>query len=80
MKVWVVIIDISYDFDNTIHVELFKDRKKAVEYMEKQFEYEINDTEYDTIEREEDVLLAYDEGYFVENHCEIRILDKEIKE
>lgn len=80
MKVWVVIVDISYDYDNAIHVELFKDRKKAVEYMEKQFEYEINDTEYDIIEREEDMLSAYDEGYFVQNHCEIRILDKEIKE
>ena len=80
MKVWVVIVDISYDYDNTIHVELFKDRKKAVEYMEKQFKYEINDTEYDTIERDEHILSAYNEGYFVENHCEIRIVDKEIKE
>ena len=80
MKVWVVIVDISYDYDNTIHVELFHDREKAKKYMLEQFEYEINDTEYDTIERDEHILSAYDEGYFVQNHCEIRILDKEIKE
>ena len=80
MKVWVVIVDISYDYDNTILVELFLDREKAKKYMLEQFEYEINDTEYDTIERDEHILSAYDEGYFVQNHCEIRIVDKEIKE
>lgn len=79
MKVWVVIIDISYDYDNTIHVELFKDREKAVEYMQEHFEYEINETEYDTIERDDYILSAYDEGYFVQNHCEIRLLEKEVK-
>lgn len=80
MKVFVVVVDISYDYDNTIHVKLFKDRKKAVEYMEKQFEYEINDTEYETIERDDHILSAYDEGYFVQNHCEITIEEKEIIE
>ena len=80
MKVWVVIVDISYDYDNTIHVELFKDRKKASEYMIDQFRYEINDNNYDIVEFGEDICSAYDEGYFVQNHCEIRIVDTEIKE
>ena len=80
MKVWLVIVDISYDFDNTIHVEVFRDINKAKEYMLYQFKQEINDTEYEIVKYGEYKCSAYDEGYFIENHCEIRIVDKEIKE
>lgn len=79
MKIYVVMIDISYDYDNSIFVEVFKDRAKAKEYMLKQFEQEIKETGYNIIEREDDILSAYEEGYFPKNHCEIKLLEKEIK-
>lgn len=78
MKVYVVITDISYDFNNSIDVELFKNRKDAEKYMQEQFKWEINDTKYDTIEREIDILSAYNEGYFTEKHCEIRLVEREV--
>ena len=79
MKIYVVIIDISYKFDNNIFVEVFEDRKKAEEFMLNTFKDEVNDTQYSIVEINEDICTAYDEGYFVENHCEIKIIDKILK-
>ena len=80
MKVYVVTIDMSYDYDNKIFVKVFKDRKKAEKYMLEHFQYEINDISYDTIEYGEFVCSAYDDSYFVKNHCEIKVLEKEVEE
>lgn len=78
MKVYVVIIDISNEFYNTIYVELFKNKKEAEEYMKEQFETEIKSVEYDTIERGTDILSAYNADSFAENHYEIKLLEKEV--
>lgn len=61
-----------------IYVELFKNKKEAENYMKEQFETEIKDIEYNTTEREIDILSAYNEGYFSENHCEIKLMEREV--
>jgi hypothetical protein len=80
MKVYVVVIDITYEYDNTISVKVFKERTRAERYIEKKFEELIADTNYDTIEREDWLLTAYNEGWFPENHCEISIVEKDVEE
>lgn len=80
MKVYVVIVDITYEYDNTIYVKVFKDRAKAMKFMNEKFEQEINEVDYDTIERDDRACTAYNEGWFPENHCEISIVEEEVEE
>lgn len=78
MEIYVVVVDCHYDFESFISVEIFEDIEKARKYMLEQFENEIEDKNYDKVEREENSCVAYDNGYFVENHCEITISKKNI--
>ena len=80
MKVFVVVVDISYEYDTQIITKVFKDRAKAMKFMNEKFEQEINEVDYDTIERNDRVCSAYNEGWFAETHCEISIEEQEVEE
>lgn len=80
MKIYVVLIDLSYEYDNTILVKLFKDGIKAERFMLEKFEELTKDNNYDIVEQTEYTCTAYNDGFFAENHCEIRVMEKEVEE
>ena len=79
-KIYVVIIQNSFNFDNMLGVMTFKNKRKAESYMNKKFKDLIADKNYDIIKRTDNCCVAYNEGLFAENHCQITIYEREVEE
>ena len=84
MKIWVLVIDNSYEYDNDISIELYQDCKKA---REKFVSYVVDALENDhlvgktatIIEEEENYFSIYKDGSYSEDHYTVYLEEKEVQ-
>ena len=82
-KVYVCIEDWHFECDSGVSVNVFDSLDKAKEYLFKGIkeikeEYKDSDSEDMVIEEDNLSYSQYEEGYYIDNHSDIYILEKEV--
>lgn len=77
-SIFVVLENWSCDFESGNNMVAFDDKKKAINYMNGRITEIKQEYDYDTCEEDEDDFSAFNEGYYAENHTDIRIEELEI--
>lgn len=79
-KVYGVIEDWCVEVENGNSMVVFSDKDKALKYMNGRIEEIKQEYDYDTYEENEDSFSAYQDGYYINEHTDIRIEELKIDE
>ena len=79
MKVYILIVEGTIDYDTNREIKVFKNQKDAEEVFNKEVEAAIIDADEDWEIEESDMLFSiYEDGYYARNHIDVLILEKEV--
>ena len=80
-KIYLVIEEDCFDFENNQNITVFKEYKDAVYFVQKRIDEVLKNDEYldfDTVNKTPTRLKMYNEGEYNENHYNIEIYIKEV--
>lgn len=80
-KIYLVIEEDCFDFENNQNITAFKEYKDAVYFVQKRMDEVLNNDDYldfDTVNKTPTRLEMYNEGEYNENHYNIEIYIKEV--
>lgn len=80
-KIYLVIEEDCFDFENNQNITVFKEYKDAVYFVQKRIDEILNNDDYldfDTVNKTPTRLEMYNEGEYNENHYNIEIYIKEV--
>lgn len=80
-KIYLVIEEDCFDFENNQNITVFKEYKDAVYFVQKRIDEVLKKDEYldfDTVNKTPTHLEMYNEGEYSENHYNIEIYIKEV--
>lgn len=79
MKVYVLVVENVFDYDNYREVKVFAHYRDAKEAFEKEVEVSRQNVGYDWLENvSNDNFSTYEDGYYAMNHIEISLLEQEV--
>lgn len=79
-KVYGVLEEWCVDVENGNSMVVFSDKDKALKYMNGRIEEIKQEYDYDTYEENEDSFSAYQDGYYINEHTDIRLEELTINE